>query len=271
MDLSAFPKDARDKLVARIKELSDVVDGPGPSTLDEHAKGRLRDEMMAALAEYADRLPRVVMGVCPFTGEALRRSFDPYGFDGPWWHKTRTFPIEEPRPPASFKVLLGAVALHGRTPAEATEEVIPGPEVPFVVPRLLSLPGMIAVVSRLDMVTGDVAYPVAYFSDAAVSPRQLHQFWCREEFWFKDDQGKSGWLIATDPWDFDLAPWVASGKLRWLRPGEPERGLVDGSSGEACPYVDLPGDREAQGMEQGQRGLMPPPDGAPSMPFGEGD
>ena len=35
-------------------------------------------------AQYFDRLPTPAMGCCPFDGKPLLRSFDPWGFEGPW-------------------------------------------------------------------------------------------------------------------------------------------------------------------------------------------
>ena len=80
----------------------------------------------------------------------------------------------------------------------------PGPEVPFVVPNLLELPGMIAVVGRIELETGDVAYPIAYFSDKKTRATDLHATWLRSEYWFKDESGNSCWNISNDEWSFDL-------------------------------------------------------------------
>lgn len=228
---------------------------------------RLREVYYQVLGEYGDRLPRVVMSACPFSGEVLRRSFDPWGLDGPWWYQDREVAIEEPRPPDTFKVLLGALALRGREPSEARAPVEPGPEVPFVVPRLLELPGMIAVVSRLELETGDLAYPIAYFSPEEIPPVQLHQFWLKQDFWFTQENGSSAWLIANDVWDFDLAPWVERGKLRWITPGDRNGVVVDGASGRKCPYLDLPGDRLPQVLVWGERELLELPDGTMVNPY----
>ncbi len=231
------------------------------------AAATLREAYYLTLGEYVDRLPRIVMSVCPHTGQPLKKSFDRWGVDGPWWHKDREVKIEEPKPPATFKVLQGALALHKRVPLEARAPVIPGPEVPFVIPRLLQLPGMVAVVSRLQLETGDIAYPVGYFSTAEIPHPRLHQFWLKDDYWFNLENGKSAWLIANDVWDFDLAPWVRSGKLRWTEgEGEAMR-VVDGLKTESCPFLDLPGDRLPQSLGFGKRELLDLPDGTPVNPF----
>lgn len=270
MAAGPITRDERDALVSRIKGLFTSVFEPDPGdAVDAHEQGRRKESLFAALAEYGDRLPRVRMSTCPYTGAPYLRAFDPFGLDGPWWHKLKIFDIEEPQPPKTFRVILGALALHGRTPSETTEEVLPGPEVPFVVPRLLGLPGMVAVVSRLEMATGDAAYPIVYFSDQPTEPALLHQFWLRQDYWFADAKGRRGFIIANDPWDFDLAPWVGSGKLKWIAPGDASGAVADASSGAPCPYLGLAGDPQPQSLEGGERELLEPPDGTPVNPFDE--
>jgi hypothetical protein len=269
MSAGAFSRDERHALVARITHLFKLVFEPPPEdTADAHEHGKRKEALFAALAEYGDRLPRVRMSTCPHTGAPYIRAFDPFGLDGPWWHKLKIFDISDPDPPETFRVILGALDLHGRAPAEATEEIIPGPAAPFVVPRLLELPGMVAVVNRLEMDTGDVAYPVAYFANEPTPPEQLHQFWLRQDFWF-ENAGGSSWLIANDVWDFELEPWLASGRLKWIRPGDPSGTVIGSGSGETCPCLALSGERAPQVIEAGERDVVDLPDGEPVNPFDE--
>lgn len=269
MPAGSFSRDERNALVARIRESFSLVFEPRPDdSADAHERGKRKEALFAALAEYADRLPRVRMSTCPFTGEPYVRAFDPFGLDGPWWHKTKIFDVTDPPPPETFRVVLGCLALHGRVPSEATEEIVPGPEVPFVVPRLLGLPGMKAVIHRLPMETGDVAHTITYFSDQPIPAESLHQFWLRQDFWFETERGPA-WLIANDPWDFELEPWVREGKLLWIRPDDPEGRVVGVGTGEICPFVGLSGDRAPQVIEAGERDLLEPPDGTPFHPFDE--
>jgi hypothetical protein len=258
----------RDRLLQQAWQIRAQVYPPDRSQAPSGRQAtRLLETYYRILAEYADRLPRVRMSACPFTSAVLKRSFDPWGVDGPWWHRDRLVVIEEPAPPDTFKVLLGALAFHGRAPVEARHPVIPGPEAPFVVPRLLHLPEMVAVVSRLALATGDTAYPIAYFSPETIAPARLHQAWLREDHWFKLENGKTAWLIANDPWDFELQPWIDAGKLRWIDPDDPDGKVVDGRDGKPCPYVNLPGDRCPQALSNGNRELSDPPDGTPITPF----
>lgn len=258
----------RHALLARAWDIEKQLYPPDPATAPaDQVRAELDENYYLILGEYADRLPRVLMSVCPHTGVPLKKSFDPWGVDGPWWHKDREVEIEEPKTPPTFKVLQGALALRGRIPTEARAPVIPGPEVPFVIPRLLELPGMVAVMSQLPLHTGDTAYPIAYFSTAEIPHARLHQFWLEQDYWFEMEDGKSGWLIANDVWDFNLEPWLRNGKLRWIEgQGEAAR-VVDATSGRPCPFVNLPGDRQPQSLGFGKRSLLELPDGSPVNPF----
>ncbi len=230
-------------------------------------RARLKDTLYAVLGEYSDRLPRIPMSTCPFTGARLLRAWDPYGFDGPWWHKDRVFTPEEPAPPDSFRVLLGALDLCGREPAEAVELVLAGPGAPYVVPSLLEHPGMVAVISRIEMATGDIAYPIAYFSREEIDSDDLHQFWTRPELWFKNPEtGEDGWIIVNDSWDFELGGYLEKGNLRWVAPDDP-KGRVLGAGDGPCPFVGLKGPRQPQVLAEGICELEDPPDDTVPQPF----
>lgn len=257
----------RNDLISELKAINDRLypedDAVQP---DRPTSILLREKYYQVKGEYADRLPRVVLSRCPFTGQPLKRAFDPFGLDGPWWHSLSDVVYEEPRSPASFQVLLGAVDFRDRAPAEVRVQVIPGPGAPFVVPRLLQLPGMKAVVGRIELTTGDIAYPIAYFSTEKIEPIQLHQPWCRADFWFANEDGDAAWSIANDKFDFDLAPWMAAGRLLWTDLTQ-EDAPVLGVAGGSCPFLDLPGVRQPQQVGGGEVVLMGLPTGAPVNPF----
>ena len=261
-------RDERTSLLMRIRAAEAALYPPDGTPPPRPLRPRLRDAYYALLGEYSDRLPRVLMSVCPFTGAPLARSFDPFGFDGPWWYKDRTFTPDEPAAPPSFKVLLGAIHLNGRAPAESKEIVLAGPDAPYVVPRLLNLPGMVAVIHRLELATGDTAWPIAYFSEEEIHPAALHQFWTRPELWIENEAGQKLWIFKNDVWDFEFGPWIERGKLKWLKPGAAEPEVVGAESGP-CPYAGLPGDHLPQTISGGQRELEELPTGEPAMPFEE--
>jgi hypothetical protein len=232
---------------------------------------RTRERYYQTVAEYADRLPRVPMSVCPYCGEVLSRSIDPFGFDGPWWHTITVAVPEEPRACEHFRVLLGAVKLSRPAPREARDVVKPGPDVPFVVPALFEHPGMIAVIATLELRTGDLAYPIAYFSAEEVPPPGLHQPWCRDELWFTDEEGKDLWIVANDTWDFDLGAYVADGRVRWADLASTPPRVLSSSDGASFPYGNLAGERLPQIFTDGERETLALPDGETLVPFGEPD
>ena len=249
----AFSKAERDALVHRAYEMErQLYPRPGEEPLSVREAGMVRERFYASLAEYADRLPRMVLSICPYCDAPLKRAFDPFGLDGWWWHVDLQVSFDEPVPCDHFQVLLGALSLRGRAPAEVRAEVRPGPDVPFVVPALLDLPGMIAVVGRIELMTGDIAYPIGYFSDQEIPPLQLHQPWCRNMYWFKDEDGNSVWSVANDEFDFELPPYVESGDLRWVDLNAPDSGVFPHGD-EIFPWSGLEGVRERQQLVAGER------------------
>ena len=260
----------RNDLLARLAEIDSRLypddDADEPS---EKVVARLEEKYYSTLAEYGDRLPRRILGKCPFTGMPFERAIDPFGLDGPWWHKDYLLRIEEPEIPAAYRIHLGSYSLMGRTPREAGEEVQPGPDVPFVVPRLLRLSGMVAVIMQLDLEVGDRAWVISYWSQQSIPAVRLHQPWLRKEHWFKNAKGKSSWTIANDTWDFDLAPYLADGRLRWIDPADRDHKVLGPADGRACPFVGLLGDRLPQIISDGERELDDLPDGRVVDPFSD--
>jgi hypothetical protein len=262
----ALSRAARDTLVLRIHQLEEALyPGEGGTPLPQRERLRAREQLYATLGEYADRLPRMRLSVCPYCEEPLRRVFDPFGMDGPWWHADVQVTYEEPDACEHFRVLLGAVNLGGREPAEVGEEVRPGPEVPFVVPELLQVAGMRAVIGSLKLATGDVAYPIGYFANEPTDPLDLHQPWCRTMFWFTDDDG-TGWSASNAEFDFQLAPWVQSGAVAWTDLADEEARVRTGPLAE-FPFLDIPGERSLQQIVGGEREFIGLPTGQPLDPF----
>jgi len=262
----AFNLEQRNAIVNEYWESERTTTAPYVRQLTNEQAREAYARQEALLAEYGRRLPHVRVGRCPFTGDLLDYAFDAFGLDGMWWAREGLVATPMPEDP-HFKVLLGAIDFHGREPLEAKPngQVLPGPGVPFVIPKLLELPGMVEVISRHDLPRGDTAYLMAYFSDAPLDPRDLHQPWARETFSFPDEEGEIRWTAATDRWDFDLLPWIGNGRVMWINPGDQSFTLL--STGP-CPYVDLPGRREPQMIAVGKLGALPLPDGKPYDPFG---
>jgi len=268
MEKKKIFSEERDKLVKELYELRKrIYSEESKSQLTSKQRNSLKDRYYEIIQKYSECLPRMTLSKCPYCGKPLNRVFDPYGLDGPWWWASGICNFKEPDHCSHFQVLLGALNLHGRDPIEVKdEEVMPGPDVPFVVPNLLKLPGMVAVLLQLSLATGDTAFPIAYFSNKKIPPRMLHQPWCRQEYWYKTESGDTVWSTANDRYDFDLKPYFKSGKLKWI--DLEEKGLPFHTiSDEKCPFIDLPGDRENQIIVDGFRDCLGLPTGEAIGPF----
>jgi hypothetical protein len=267
-----FTREERDRLLARIHaDKAAIFPANEEDALPDLDRARRLESFYVALGEYSDRLPRVPMSVCPYCGETLLRTFDPYGLNGPWWHVTRPFEVEEPRACEHFKVLVGAYHLERQAPEEADDPVRPGPDVPFVIPAVLTLPGMIAVVAELRTQSGDRAFPIAYFSDQEVAPELLHQPWLRDTHWFRDESGRWSWNVANDEYDFELTPYLQKGTLRWTDLTKDPPVLHKMSERDRFPWFSLQGDRRPQLFSSGKRETLELPTGETPVPFGEPD
>jgi hypothetical protein len=214
--------------------------------------------------EYFARLPLVTMSCCPFDGRPLIRTFDPYGCDGLWW-RSDAQPAEVPSCP-HFCVLLGAVHCAGNAPEAGDFEVHPGPQVPYVVPRLLAYPTMVAVISHIQMANGYRAYPVAYFAAQRPPPQELTAGWARTNYVYTTQLSQDGWRIPNDPWDFDLLPWLRQGKIRWCPVGS-ENSVLSTALPETCPYLELPGERQRMVLYRSRAWRMGLPTGEPLWPI----
>ena len=218
------------------------------------------------LTSTGERLPAVPISRCPLCGDRLEYVLDAGGLDGPWWHirKLAEYPLPKEK---HFSVLLGAIDFHGREPIEAEmhQTVQPGPGVPFVVPRLLGLPGMRAVISTLLLPHGDTAYVIAYFSPTPIHGGLLHQPWPHVDYEVLDERGENqGWGVRNDIWDFDLKSWIASGQVVWTHPGDSSFTL---QTEGPCPYVDLAGVRAPQCITRGKLSTLDLPTGEHPEPI----
>lgn len=266
MEFEGMNADERHRLLERYRAARAKRFAPPDQQPKGAALRRLDDQIEGLREEYAARLPRVALSRCPYCQEPLRRAIDPYGLDGPWWLALGLVQPEEPAACEHFAVLLGALNLRGREPREVEDAVEPGPEVPFVIPRLLALPGMRAVASSLTLAHGDVGYPIAYFGDPPPPSEELHQPWARRSYQVVDADGKpQGFSIKSDPLDVDLGRWLETGALQWIAPDDAALALRTGKDG--CPYLGLRGDPRPQEIQNGRRGFQIPPDGRDADPF----
>ncbi len=164
--------------------------------------------------EYAEALPTVVVSRCPFCDKPACVRCDLIDFTGPWWHPDFVVPDEASRCP-HFLGVLGSVHRNGETHMAGRLDVFPGPEVPFVVPRLLSFPGMTAVVGTLTMRNGCTAYPVGYFAPRRPPTEDRFASWARTVHAFDTPTGP-GWRGPEAEREFELYRFVLAGAVQLL-------------------------------------------------------
>lgn len=206
----------------------------------EHQTARPLWRTLQTLAgRYRDWLPEVVVARCPFSGEVVRWPIDIVDLDGWFWDSDA--PIHRlPRVPARWLMMTGAMRLV--QPVTYTEFYCePGPGAPFVVPRVLNEPGVVAVISEL-RVGRHTGWPLTYFGPTP-SHAELEGLWGSHRYLVVDDDGAYRGWGETPPWppdyDFDLAPWLSSEKLLWIAPEDEAATLQQGTDG--CPYLGIEG------------------------------
>jgi len=205
---------------------------------DDEQRQPIRLELQQLDKEYEERLPILPLSRCPYCRKLLLRRFDPYDLNGSWWGLLWHHPNE---PPACkhFFVLLGALNLNGHDPVEnqSKDGIIPGPEVPYVIPRLLKMDGMVTVVHSIPVSERYVAFPIAYFARHRPPQAENTRPWGRAMYALDDVM----WNTRSEYYEFDLKPWIEKKKLLWLDDANPKLPLDQWPS--KYPYSGVEGRR----------------------------
>ena len=199
---------------------------------------------------YREHLPVLPLSRCPFTGQVLYRSIDPYGIDGYWWDYHNTVRLLTVLP-STFLSFTGALQVSG--PVEDTAFLcIPGPGMPFVIPEVLSGENVKAVIFSLK-IGSHTGYPIVYFADPVPQGVERVNDWGTDHWKFSDLYGGVHWNESVDfedEYDFDLVPYLQSGRLQWISPDDSTMSLRSGLAG--CPYADMEGERRIQRIRHGK-------------------
>lgn len=213
------------KLVLQLRDLEQrietMVSANDPHWRDlEEERSRMVEAIEPLVNSYWQWIPAVELSKCPFCRVSLAVKFDTYDLNGFWWMDRTQRPHDEPPSCEHFCLLSGALSLNDQPVKGGLFPCKPGPDKPFVYPRLLQMPAMVVVISELPMTCGYKAYPIAYYSKQPVQSRVLTQSWARKEHTFTLDDGTSGWDIKDDTQDFDLKFWIGSSKVLMYREGD---------------------------------------------------
>ncbi|TAN43571.1 MAG: hypothetical protein EPN25_00335 [Nitrospirae bacterium] len=247
----AFTINERRKLLDEYFKILQIISdeaagsiGSAPSVVSDSHISRLLDVVHL----YEAGLPRIPISRCPLTGELVMHTFDPYGLDGLWWnYEAPVRPLIE----RFVTCLVATGAVHLAPEVECFPFLCkPGPGVPYVYPKLLSIDGIYGVVHKRP-VGQHMAYSILYYSAEPITGVEMPNSWGTNTYW-DDSDGKPGWYTSPDnpeEWDFNLRPWVQSGKLLWIAPEDAQMQLR--SDLNECPYFDIRGERQLQRIARG--------------------
>lgn len=243
-----------------------------PDIADPERGDERYDRALARLSTlwdaYVAGTPYVPLSRCPFTQQVFRPSLDPYGLDGLFWKFDAAARRSEPMRGSLF-AFTGALRLGD--PVEAAPFLVrPGPEAPFVVPRILHHDAIRAVLSSVP-IGRHTAYAIIYFSQHPVMDLERFNTWGLDDYSLEIDTDEYGWNSSTpmlQDYDFELAPWIQQGKLHWIAPGDESLTIREGLAG--CPYLNLAGRRLPLCIQDGEVWTaalwVPPEDEAPANP-----
>jgi hypothetical protein len=207
-------------------------------------------QLQKLISEYETKLPRIPLSRCPFSGEIFTLAIDTFDLDGPWWNaEAGARPVEASLP--SLFTYTGAIQLEEDVP-QTPFLCKPGPEVPFVVPRLLAEPDIKAVISTLK-IKKYTAYCIAYFSEPTPFDLLRVNHWGLNYYTAEhpDLSGYQSKSFETEQeYDFDLKPWIKAGKLLWI--DTDDANLILHSTLSRFPYADLPGRKYPVGLFNGK-------------------
>lgn len=258
-----------EELEHRVHNLLDKSEELSPHLLEQlHL---LKAQAEGVMYEFLRRQPFVLGSRCPYCGVAMWMNVGIFSLvDEFWYHEGsngRDEVLKESRCPHLFCVD-GALSLNGYQPSETLDMIkkatnsggiTMASEVPFVKPRVLNLPTILAVVHSFPVAERYTAYPIVYFAEQQPDQMDFCIGWARIEYIDREKQ-TGGTFIGkrSDVQDYDLLKWVRQGKLFWLDPTDEEHPLVRGPA-EAFPYGNVPGRRYPYTIKDGQVRDLPIP------------
>ncbi|QDU60486.1 hypothetical protein Pan216_13270 [Planctomycetes bacterium Pan216] len=233
----------------RLAELIETAEETGQNLRPQITP--LTEQLTQLWEAYRTNVPVLELSRCPFTKEVWAHSLDNIGIDGLWWSLDKPQrPLDEPM---GGKYLSFTGAVRHADPIPAFPFLAePGPEKPFVIPRLFEVDSVKAVVSHV-MIGELDAYPIVYFSDQSLPDECRTNDWGIDKFSYTDAAGvyRSGeWFDAEDEYDYVLEPWIDAGRLLWIAPGDTSLTLRTGTA--QCPYLKLPGKRAVWRAKEGR-------------------
>ncbi|MBL1075196.1 hypothetical protein JK358_12415 [Nocardia sp. 2] len=201
---------------------------------------------------YRAQLPEVSVSRCPFTGVEVRWPLDDVDLDGWFWDWDKPARRLVNPVPRTWLAMGGAVRLAEPVTA-APFMCKPGPDAPYVIPQLLEVPEVRAVVAEVP-IGRHTGWATTYFATIRPTDIPLENTWGSQKYDVYDTGGQ--WRAWSEhrrllrEYDFELRPWLESGKLLWIAPGDSGVTLREGVA--ECPYLDIDGERRRQRIHNGE-------------------
>ena len=250
MKKTNFDLEERSKIIVSIFQLRQVVeqlsndldDTADDEKLQTHLMqeyGKALDELQVLENKYVSILPKKIISRCPFTNNIFNLTIDSIGLDGPWWDAE--LPVRRiENEIQSYFALTGSINITGETP-KIPFSVKPGPAVPWVSPRLLNNQSIIAVLSYIKIGIYD-AYVTVYYSNDITAEIERINTWGTDYYIANNLEGfaiTGSTYDDEEEYDFDIAPWIREGKLKWIDINDDSLSLMD--SVDDCPYLNISG------------------------------
>lgn len=234
----------------------------------------VRRQETAFVFNFRMCLPYVFVSRCPFCGTLVWEQVGVFSLQDASWFNDESSghvgPEELGQLCPHLFCLDGALNLNGRQPAEAVRydrKITMAAEAPFVKPRVLNLPTMVAVIHSLPIAERYTAYTITYFCEQHPEQDAFCIPWHGVEY-FDDDQSLPGGNYMgrrSDIQDYDLDKWIEQGQLFWLDPEDEEHPVVQGAV-EAFPYRNIAGRRHPYTIKNGKvRDLKDPVETKPKI------
>lgn len=212
-------------------------------------------------------LPSTLVAQCPFCEAPVWMRVGVFSLSEDFWYHIYSDGKE-----GIYKELMcahlfcvdGALNLNGHQPIDAyvpptivtNDKITIAAEVPFVKPRVLNLPTMVAVIHSFPIAEKYTAFPVVYFAQKQPEQSEFCVGWARTEYVAQfSEKGAAGSRVVltgkrSDAQDYELEKWIRQGKLAWLSLNEDISSIVHGPV-NTFPYFDIPGRQHPYSIKNG--------------------
>jgi hypothetical protein len=229
------------------------------------------------LYSIGKRLPVVMISICPYCQQEVWTRVGIYSLTSSQWYLGNGDGCSRVVKGTACEHLFcidGALNLNGHQPIEAhapvttvtNRSIYMAAGVPFVKPRVLNLPTMLAVIHSFPVAEKYTAYPVVYFAQEMPSQDDFCIPWACTEYvdfhhksnrQLKSKDHPKVVMIAkrSDVQDYDLQKWVDKKKLFWVDPIT-ENGLL---TKKEFPYASEVGKRHPYCIRDGVLTDLPNP------------